>query len=95
MSILVHRAMVQVVLFSDVTLSVPYINSSSKTNGIAIARENGHPTIAPAAKARVAKSVLRIFVLFVGSITKAYATVFAYMAKEDGRNAIGLVAFSS
>ena len=86
-SILLHRATIQDVLFSDVTLSVPYKNSSSKTNGIATASENGHPTIAPVANANVLIIVRRKFLLLAGSIECEKAIAFAYMANDDGRNA--------
>ena len=74
-------------MFSDVTLSVPYKNSSSKTNGIATASENGHPTIAPVANASVLNIVRRTFLLLVGSMECEKAIAFAYIANDDGRNA--------
>ena len=69
------------------TLSVPVKNSSSKTNGTATASAKGQPTIAPVAKARVAKSVRRMLLLLGGSIAYAIARVLAYIAKDEGRNA--------
>ena len=68
-------------------MSVPYKNSSSKTNGMATASENGHPTIAPVANARVLIIVRRKFRLLTGSIEFEKASAFAYMANDDGRNA--------
>ena len=69
------------------TVSPPYRNSSSKTNGIATASANGHPTIAPVANASVAKRVRRKFVLVGTSSESAKATEFAYIANDDGRKA--------
>jgi hypothetical protein len=70
-----------------VTLSALTMNNSSKTNGIARANANGHPTIAPVANSSVAKSVLSLFFILDGSKANAYANVVVYIAKEDGRKA--------
>ena len=70
------------------TASTPYRNNSSRTNGMATAIANGHPTIAPVANARVVNRVRRMFLLLAGSSAKAKATALAYMAKEDGKNAV-------
>lgn len=75
------------VLASDVTLSVPLTKSSSSTNGIATANENGQPTTAPVANASVARSVRRMLSLLGGSSAYAKAKVFAYMTNDEGRNA--------
>lgn len=74
-------------LASDVTLSVPQMKSSSNTNGIVTANENGQPTTAPVANASVARSVRRMLSLLGGSSAYANAKVFAYMTNDEGRNA--------
>ena len=57
------------------------------TKGTATANANGQPTRAPVAKAKVANSVRFMFLLLGGSNDQANASVLAYMANEDGRNA--------
>ena len=81
------RAISQAVFLSDVTRSVPWMKSSSKTNGIATARAKGQPTIAPVAKSTVADSVLLEFWADGGARVNAKASVFAYSANDEGKNA--------
>ena len=63
------------------------MKSSSKTNGIATARAKGQPTIAPVAKSTVADSVLLEFWADGGARVNAKASVFAYSANDEGKNA--------
>lgn len=81
------RAINQVAVLSGVTRSAPRMNNSSKTNGIATARVNGHPTIAPVAKSTVAISVRLEFCADGGARVYANANVLVYIANEDGRKA--------
>lgn len=76
------------ILRSEVTWSAPVIKSSSKTNGMATASANGHPTIAPLANASVANSVRRVFPIVGRCSAYAKPRVFACIAKDEGRNAI-------
>ena len=85
-----HLAKSQEPRTSGVTLSPPARKNSSKTNGIATARAKGQPTTVPAAKQRVAKSVRRISSLVDLCIAYAKPKVFAYMANEEGRKAVGV-----
>lgn len=70
------------------TLSAPYKNSSSNTNGTATAIKNGQPTSAPVANATVANNVRLLFLLVVGSMKCAKAMTLKYMAKDEGRKAM-------
>ena len=72
---------------SEVTLSAPVTKSSSITKGTATAAAKGQPTIAPEAKASVANSVRRVLLSVEGSTAYANASVFAYIANDEGRNA--------
>jgi hypothetical protein len=44
--------------------------------------------MAPVANNMVAQSVLLVFLTLEGSQANAYASVVAYMAKEEGKNAV-------
>jgi len=70
------------------TRSAPRMKSSSKTNGIASARANGHPTIAPVAYNRVTSKVRLPFSALGGASANVNARVLAYIANVDGRKAV-------
>jgi hypothetical protein len=73
------------------TLSPLYTNSSSKTKGRDAKILNGHPTIAPAPKRRVADrvpmSVVFGLLTLVGGTAYENANILQYRAKDDGRKA--------
>lgn len=75
---------------SSGTRSPPYTKSSSKTKGIEIAKANGHPTIAPRAKNKVAAKVRLLFLIEAGSREYENANAVVYIVKEDGRKANGI-----
>ena len=71
----------------EATISVPRINISSNTIGSAIARENGHPIMAPAANNTVVINVRCCEDVDGGSNAYAKASEFIYIANEEGKKA--------
>jgi hypothetical protein len=68
-------------------MSPAYTKSSSNTNGIDNARANGHPTIAPRAKNKVAARVRLLLLSLAGSRVYENAKAVVYIANEEGRKA--------
>ena len=58
------------------------------TKGIAIAKENGQPAIAPRAKKTVANNVRLLFRRDGSSNAYESAIMFEIMANDEGKNAI-------
>lgn len=83
-----QRASIQEALCSGRTRSPLKRKSSSKTNGKERASANGHPTMPPVAKNNVAAKVLLLSAMEEGENANANACVTAYIAKDDGRNAV-------
>jgi hypothetical protein len=83
-----QRANIQEAFCSGRTRSPLKRKSSSKMNGKARASANGHPTMPAVAKNKVAARVLLLFAMEEGENANANARVTAYIAKDDGRNAV-------
>jgi len=83
-----QRANIQEAFCSGRTRSPLKRKSSSKTKGNERASANGHPTMPPIAKDDVAARVLLLSAMEEGGTANANARVTAYIAKEDGRNAV-------
>lgn len=83
----VQRPVIHERVNEDGTRSPEATNNSSMTKGIASARENGHPTMAPVANKRVAYKARWGRRKLEGATDAANAAVVVYMANEDGRNA--------
>jgi hypothetical protein len=69
------------------TMSPPYTNSSSSTNGTARSSEKGQPTIAPVAKRTVAARVRRVRDEDGGTNENEQAAIVVCMANVEGKNA--------
>ena len=73
--------------FSEVTRSAPRMKSSSRTKGIASAREKGQPTSAPSANKTVPYKVREESSSEGGAIVYEKARKLVNIANVDGRKA--------